>query len=95
MQYIDMPAVKFADPAKQALFDEIRRRMRLADVQPYIRTDKGLERIESVGLGEELFEGYSENWAYYDRICNWAIEAGLALVSGVEVVRRGRPRSRS
>lgn len=92
--YMDLPAVKFVNHGKQALFDDIRRRMRLAGIRPYLRTDKGVERVESVGLGEALFEDYSDRQAHYDQAIDQAIDAGLALISGVDVVRIGRPRSR-
>lgn len=78
--YIDLPPVKFVDADKQALFDDIRRRMRLAGIRTYLMTDKGIERAESVGLGEALFEDYSERPAYYDRAIDKVVEAGLAMV---------------
>lgn len=92
--YIELPSVRFDDPSKQALFDDIRRRMRLAGLRPYLRTDKGVERAGSESLGDMLFEDYADQPSYYDGAINMAIDAGLDMLADVDVVRRGRPRSR-
>ena len=93
--YIGLPAVSFVDADKQALFDGIRRLTYLTGIRTtYLADDKGSECVEWAGLGEALFEDYSDRQAYYDRAIGKVVGAGLTMVdwtNGAAVDRQPLP----